>query len=88
MEKRTFSWFDDLVGAAICLGAGAWVYMDLLSLERGEVESVKVWAPLAFLYNHFGFYPSTLALPLFGTGLIISAVRKRRAVASVKDAGQ
>jgi hypothetical protein len=79
MKARTFTWKDDLICSLVCLGAGAWIFMQLSSLERGEVDSVELWAPLAFLYNHFGFYPSALAIPLLGAVWFIAALRKRHA---------
>lgn len=89
MQRRTFTWVDDMVYAAICFGAGAWIYTELLSLQNGEVQSIKLWAPLAFLYNHLGFYPAVLVLPLLGVCMVISALRKKfRPASAIKDVAQ
>jgi hypothetical protein len=45
---------------------GAWFFYDLLRLENGDVESVRVWAPMAMLYETLGFWPAVLLLPAIG----------------------
>jgi len=56
----------DLVGAVACFAGGAMVYFDLAGLESGSESTVKVWAPLAYLYNHFGFTVAVSFLPALG----------------------
>jgi hypothetical protein len=56
----------DFVGAVACFAAGAFVYFDLAALESGSESIVKVWAPLAYLYNHFGFTAAVSCLPALG----------------------
>jgi hypothetical protein len=43
-----------------------WVICDLNRLEAHEVQAVTVWAPIAALYNAFGYWPAVLATPIFG----------------------
>lgn len=40
--------------------------MDLNDLEGGIVEHVRLWVPIAFLYNHFGYWVTILSIPLAG----------------------
>jgi hypothetical protein len=48
----------------------------LLKLENGEVDSVRVWAPLALMYGNLGFWPTVLAGPCLGAFTIFALVRK------------
>jgi hypothetical protein len=56
----------DLVGAVACFAAGTFVYFDLAGLESGAESTVKIWAPLAYLYDHFGFTVAVSFLPALG----------------------
>lgn len=49
---------------------------DLNSLEAGEVESVRVWAPVAFLYNNAGYWVAILAVPALGIFTLDSLFKK------------
>ena len=52
------------------------ICMDLNSLEAGEVESVRVWLPIAFLYNNAGYWVAILTVPAFGIFVLGSLYRK------------
>jgi len=54
----------------------AWTAWDLRQLEAGRQETVSVWWPLAFLYEHLGYWPTVLSLPLLGVFCIGVFVRK------------
>jgi len=60
--------------------ASAWIAWDLWQLESGAAESVSVWAPVALVYRHFGFWPAALLLPALGTALGLTLRRKERAL--------
>jgi hypothetical protein len=66
----------------IPLGAVAFVVLsimtaqDLLSLERAGTESVRVWAPVAWVFARFGFWPAVTAVPVIG-GLSIWVLWRR-----------
>ena len=40
--------------------------MDLNALEAGEVESIRLWAPIASFYERFGYWPAVLLPPVLG----------------------
>jgi hypothetical protein len=40
--------------------------LDLNALESGEVESVRLWAPIVSFYERFGYWPAVLLVPLLG----------------------
>lgn len=44
----------------------AFTAWDLWQLERGAVERVSLWAPLAFLYDWLGYVPTVVFVPLLG----------------------
>jgi hypothetical protein len=54
---------------------------DLLRLESHEVERVRVWAPVALVYDLFGFWPSVLLFPFFGVLGIAAIAAGQRALA-------
>lgn len=53
-------WALLIAGPALSL----WTYHDLSSLESGAERSVRVWAPVAMLYNNFGFWPAVACWPV------------------------
>ena len=65
--------------AVIILGTAVTTYQ-LLQLAYGWEKKVSVWAPVADLYNHFGFWPAVLLIPTIGLVGIIEAARKLRAI--------
>lgn len=58
----------------------AFVAYELAQVEYGGVTSVRVWAPVAFLYNNFGFWPAVLFVPAAGLLLIMSLAWKLRTI--------
>jgi hypothetical protein len=52
------------------------VVSDLNDLESRSVESVSIWAPVAFLYGHFGYWPAVLSVPLLGIVVLFLFLRK------------
>ena len=53
-----------------------WIYSDLRSLESGAAESVRIWGPVAFLYETGGFWVAILAVPLLGVFAIAALFKK------------
>ncbi len=39
---------------------------ELHQLECGATDHVQIWAPLALIYEHFGYWPTMISLPLVG----------------------
>jgi hypothetical protein len=58
----------------------AFVAYELAQVEYGSAKSVRVWAPVAFLYNNFGFWPAVLAVPVLGLLLIMALAWKLRTI--------
>ena len=58
----------------------AFVGYELAQVEYGLAQSVRVWAPVAFLYNNFGFWPAVLFVPVAGLLLIMSLAWKLRTI--------
>jgi hypothetical protein len=49
-----------------------WSAHQLNQLESGAAETVQLWAPVAFIYEHLGYTAALLATPL--VGIIFCAV--------------
>ena len=66
-RKSNDASFAKIAFGAICaFGLGIWVFYDLSRLESGAIESTRVWAPIAMLYESLGFWPAVSVLPAFG----------------------
>lgn len=48
-----------------------WVAYDMERLSSGAVEQLRVWAPIAALYNSFGYWGAVLLFPIFGLVSVI-----------------
>lgn len=62
----------------ILTAISAW---DLRQLETGENPHARVWAPLALIYERFGYWPTVALLPILGVvciGVFIYSIRKSR----------
>ncbi len=57
----------------------------LLQLERGEARSVRVWAPLALLYNTLGFWPAVLFVPCLGVALVVGLVKRQQKLREARE---
>ena len=58
----------------------AFVAYELAQVEYGGATRVRVWAPVAFLYNNFGFWPAVLFVPAAGLLLIMLLAWKLRTI--------
>ena len=66
------------------LGIAIWQYMDIAALERGELASVDVWAPMVAVYSVGGKLGVALvwALPALLLGYVLWRVFGRGDVRS------
>jgi len=60
--------------------AAALVSYEIAQVEYGWVASASVWAPVALLYNNFGFWPAVLFVPAAGLLLILGLALKLRTI--------
>jgi hypothetical protein len=52
---------------------------ELHRLESGAAERVLIWAPISAVYEHFGYWPAVLSLPVLGLiGCIVSIHKLRK----------
>src|SRR5262245_43513124 len=58
----------------------ALVGYEIAQVEYGWVASARVWAPVALLYNNFGFGPAVLFVPAVGLLLILGLALKLRTI--------
>lgn len=79
--------FTRAIGIVVVLGplVSGWIYFLLQRLERGEDESTSVWAPIAMLYEFFGFWPAVLCLPVLCLLGLVSLVHQRETAKSLLD---
>ncbi len=75
-SNDTDPWFADLLLSLIPFGFAWYTNSELLGLERGTVESVKMWVPFVWLYHHFGRWPVVLIIGSVGLFMIANGVRK------------
>jgi hypothetical protein len=68
-----------VIGIITVLGTAFMVYQ-LAQVEFGTARSVTVWAPVAMMYEFFGFWPAVLFVPALGLLLIAVMARKLRAI--------
>ncbi|MHB1157597.1 MAG: hypothetical protein ACYC26_12275 [Phycisphaerales bacterium] len=70
------------------LALTAFVVNDLNQLESGAVKEVRIWEPLALLYEHCGYWPTVLFLPTVCLICTVVIWRKlRRAEAKLRGEG-
>jgi len=67
------SFATSILRALAVFGLGGWFYYDLSRLESGEIESTRVWAPIAMLYDTLGFWPAVCLLPAIGCFIVFRA---------------
>lgn len=65
-----------LAGAVAFPALSLLTWSDLNDLESGTVESVRLWAPFAFLYNIGGYWTAVLAAPVLGVVVIGLLIKK------------
>jgi hypothetical protein len=68
-----------VIAGITVLGSAFMVYQ-LVQVEFGAAHSVTVWAPVAMMYELFGFWPAVLFVPALGLLLIAVMARKLRAI--------
>lgn len=65
-----------MLRALAVFGLGGWFYYKLTGIESGEIESTKVWGPIATLYNTLGFWPAVSLLPAIGCFVLYQAASR------------
>jgi hypothetical protein len=60
------------------LGSGFMVYQ-LVQVEFGR-QRATVWAPVAMMYDFFGFWPAVLFVPVLGLLILFALARKLRTI--------
>ena len=75
-QRRTIVRRQLILGALVWPAASAWIAFDIGRLESGAVEHVDLWAPIAFLYEHLGYWAAVMAMPIAGA-LLSAALLKR-----------
>jgi hypothetical protein len=63
-----------MVWALPTAGLAWWVYTDLRALETGAEAGVRVWWPVAVLYERVGYWPAVLLLPAIASGLLVAGL--------------
>ena len=53
-----------------------WTCFDLNRVESGEVDSVTIWGPVAFLYDIGGYWVAVFAVPILGLFVIGTMIKK------------
>jgi hypothetical protein len=59
--------------------------MDLNDLEGGIVQQVRLWAPIAFLYDYFGYWVTILSIPLAGMIVVFLLFRKWKSASIMNE---
>ncbi len=68
----------------------AWVAYDLHQLESGAEKEASIWAPLVPIYEHFGYWPTVISLPILGIvccAVFIHKLHKLRKLATDDSPG-
>lgn len=77
VAEQTAFYKRNIYLALVAFPALTWfIVSDLNDLESGAVESVRLWSPVAFLYEQFGYWVATLSVPVLGVVLVLSSWRK------------
>lgn len=75
-QRRYFS-YQLVVTAAAFTGMSFWVVYQINSLEAGTAAyRIRLWRPIAFLYERFGYWPAVTAAPAIGLVLCVFWVFK------------
>jgi hypothetical protein len=68
-----------LIGAGTVLIGGFMAYQ-LMQLESGAAQSVRVWGPVALFYESLGIWPAVLCVPVLGLLILLGLARKLRSI--------
>jgi hypothetical protein len=60
-----------MIAIVTILFAGFMAYQ-VMQVEYGWARSVRVWEPVANLYNSFGFWPAVLCVPVLGSLILLA----------------
>lgn len=62
-----------------------YITVELTRLERGNVDSVMLWAPISLLYQNLGYWPAVAATPALGIFCFFALNRRLKQLASQDD---
>lgn len=65
-----------LIGVPAIIVLSIYNFYELQQLESGQRDEFSTWAPIAVIYNYWGFWPAVLALPLVGIFVAISLIKQ------------
>ena len=72
------------LGTPAFIALAAWVAYDLSQLESGQLESVRIWAPIALLYEYCGYWFAIMCIPGLSI-FIIGGLLRKVAVAQLQE---
>jgi hypothetical protein len=58
------------------------VIFDFNDLESGQVESVRTFAPVIFVYEQFGYWPAIFTVPILGLVCVLLFLKKIKEIKS------
>jgi hypothetical protein len=59
---------------------GAYVTHQVTQMEYGLAQRVRLWRPIADLYNSLGFWPAVMCVPVFGLLIAVALAWKLRSI--------
>lgn len=73
------------IATPLFLFLSLWIIYDLNRLESSEVESVSIWAPIAFLYKIGGYWSAVFTVPALGLFVVGANLKKITDLRSGKE---
>jgi len=65
-RRMRFFWLQLAMSAVVFLVISVWVAYDINSVETDPESTVRIWWPIAMLYEQFGYWSAVLAMPIIG----------------------
>ena len=65
-ERRRYFRKKLILSALVFPALSLWQAYNLNRLEVGDLKESRLWSPIALLYNHFGYWPAVMAMPIIG----------------------
>lgn len=70
------------IAAAAFTVMTTWLAIELYRLETGAINEALAWAPLAFIYSSFGYWPAVLSSALLGIACCAMFAKKIRTLSN------
>lgn len=77
------AWWKYVGGGLFLWAITIGFYFYIVAFETGDAESVRIWAPVALLYNLAGKWPVIAIGALFGLGSVAVGVKAYREQSNV-----